>query len=749
MKKLPTLFASSARILSLTLMLLSMLVACTSGESNSTSDLSNEESNEEPKESAGTISSLSNILPIIADIPDDLIDHRSGANLDLTPVIENETELDGELFWSKDYGPDDIFVNPQTGRVTWDIKNTMPSESFHVGLIASSLNAHVPVSFIVHAGVEEVITMGEGGDYSTFKAALKNLQSGGTLVVLDGTYSGDDNLIGLTPGGNVQHPPSGSVQAFTNIMAKDPGKAILKDGAYVYLRGDWPRSYITFKGLHVQDNGMAVVGYGEGSAEDDRRHHHIKFIRNCAEGNDSASPFNAFRSDYILFENNCAMGGGRYKFTSYQAENILWRRNVARYDRGPVHNEPKGTYSVYTTMNAQLSNNIAVDGDNPDFVMQGSVAGEFTTPTTSGPTRAKFNRNIQLNSAFLFGNMDEQISNGSGGDSDVQHTDVVSWDVKPGFNYVMSWGSSWLNHMTMGEIEPRDFADQFFFGYHNNTRGITNSILHNFSNGDMFYSLQKADDHFTIDRLVEKYGADTLNITGFDGELIAYDSDVSNITSINPIYSHENPNGALRYITRIEESSSLSGMATDGQDMGATVMTFLGNSGTFYGEEGFDTETNIPMWPFPSQTLFKEKFAQYTYTGNTYTGSDHNRVISGTGTIIGERGFAVEGQTLTNYIWGYLGNTVPPFNLSAVPGVNSVKLMWSASAANEQSTLTHYKIYQLLADEKILKAEVAATTRAYTLADLPSATAASFAVTAVRNDGQESGYAYALTVSPQ
>lgn len=508
-------------------------------------------------------------------------------------------------------------------------------------------------------------------------------------------------------------------------MAKHPGKVILKDGACMYRAMAWRR-------------------YGEGSAEDDRRHHHIKFIRNCAEGSDSASPFNAFRSDYILFENNCAMGGGRYKFTSSQAENILWRRNVARYDRGPVHNEPKGTYSVYTTMNAQLSNNIAVDGDNPDFVMQGSVAGEFTTPTTSGPTRAKFNRNIQLNSAFLFGNMDEQKSNGSGGDSDVQHTDVVSWDVKPEFNYVMSWGSSWLNHMTMGEIEPRDFADQFFFGYHNNTRGITNSILHNFSNGDMFYSLKKGGDHFTIDRLVEKYGADTLNITGFDGELIAYDSDVSNITSINPIYNNENPNGALRYITRIEESSNLSDMATDGQDMGATVMTFLGKLGTFYDEEGFDTEINIPMWPFPSQTLFKEKFAQYTYTG-----SDHNRVISGTGTIIGERGFAVEGQTLTHYIWGYLGNTVPPFNLAAVPGVNSVKLMWSASAVNEQSSLTHYKIYQLLGDEKILKAEVAATARAYTLTGLPSATPASFAVTAVSNDGQESGYAYALTVLPQ
>ncbi len=729
MKKLSTLIASA------------LLVACTSGGSNSTDDQS--------KELPATSSSLSKITPVIAAIPDDYVNHSSGEDLDITPVIENTGDLDGDIFWTKDYGHDDIVVNPITGRVTWAIDDAMPSESFHVGLVASSLTTRVPVTFIVHAGIEDVITMGADGDYPTFRAALTNLTPGGTLVVLDGTYTGDDNLIGLTPGGNVQHPPSGSMQGFTNIMAKHPGKAILKDGAYVYLNGAWPRSYLTFKGFHVADQGMTAQGYGESSSADDRRHHHIKFIRNCAEGSDSASPFNAFRSDNILFENNCAMGGGRYKFTSYQAENIVWRRNVARYDRGPVHNEPKGTYSVYTTMNALLNNNIAVDADNPDFVMQGELAGEFTTPTTSGPTRAKFNRNIQLNSAFLFGNMDDQQSNGSGGDSDVQHTDVVSWDVRPEHRYVMTWGSGWLNHMTMGEIHPREFADQFFNGYHNNTRGITNSILHNFSNGDMFYSLQKGTDHLTIDRTVEKYGADTLNISGFEGELEAYNSDVTNITDIDPIQSSLNPNGALRYITRVEENSTLSGLATDGQDIGATVMTFLGKSGTFYGEDGFDTETDIPMWPFPAQDLFKEKFAQYSYNGNTYTGGGHNRVISGTGTINGERGFAVPGQSLTDYIWGYLGNPVPPFGLVAVPGGQSVKLMWSASAEIEQAMITNYKIYQLLDDSKVLKGEIAATERSFVVNDLVSGSPVTFVVTAVRNDGQESGFGYRLTAIPE
>ena len=93
-----------------------------------------------------------------------------------------------------------------------------------------------------------------------------------------------------------------------------------------------------------------------------------------------------------------------------------------------------------------------------------------------------------------------------------------------------------------------------------------------------------------------------------------------------------------------------------GKAANRTVMTFVGKSGTFFGEPGYDVETNIPMWPFPMEAIIKEKMGAYSYTGNTYTGTEHNRVVSGTGTIVGARGFAVEGQSLTNYIWGRTSN---------------------------------------------------------------------------------------------
>jgi hypothetical protein len=656
--------------------------------------------------------SSSVILPEIQDIPDQYVENsnsNSNLNLIITPFISNTTMIDGTVNWTKNFGPDGVLVHPETGHVTWDIDSNMPTESFHIGLKASSQNESVYAGFIVHVGLakDKVITVGSNGDYQNLKMAMINLASGGTIVILDGIYTGENNYIGRVENGSLQHPPSGSRTAYTTIMAEHPGRAILEDGAYVRfqaLAGNDPVSYIAIKGLFVKGGQLAAIGYEDSTL----RHHHLKFIRNGAQGGSrNLDPFSAYRVDDILFENNYAFGGGRYKFASYQSSNIVWRRNVARYDRGPVPDEPKGTYSVYSTMDAFLSNNIAVDGDKPDFLDLGEIAGEFATPTTAGPTRARFQRNIQLNSAMMFTN----LSNVNG-DSDVELSHMVSWDVRPDKSYVKSFASGWLDHITMGDINSRNHADQFFNGWDNYFRGITNSILHNFQNGNMFYSLKKQESHETVDgRIVERYGADTLNITNFNGQLEVYDSDIDNITHIDPLQSESNPEGGLRYITRVERGTSLSALDQNDNSLGATVLTFVGESGTLFGEPGYDQETYIPMWPFPMENIIKEKMKAYSYTGDTYTGTEQNRVVSGTGTINGARGFAVEGQTLTNYIWGYLGDAVPPFNVTATADNNSIIVQWQASPSISQSKITGYKVYDynIESGERTLLAELSNT----------------------------------------
>jgi len=679
-------------------------------------------------------------IPDVTFPKDQMLD--PGENLNVIFKLPEEQALDGQLHWRKTYGPDGVVVWPSTGQVTWDIDPKMPADSFHVGVKVSNAEESVHLSFIVHVSKEQVITFGENGDFGNIKQALNALKNGGTIIVKDGVYAGSENFIGLTQAGAVQHPPSGNESVYTTVMAEHPGKVILENGAYIRLHGEWPVSYVSFKGFFVKGGQIAVFGYGADKSESRNRHHHIKFIRNGVQGGlaveddgDTKSPFNAFRCDDILFENNYAFGGGRYKFASYQSSNIVWRRNVARYDRGTHDGEPKGTYSVYSTMDAFLSNNLAVDGDNPDFVSAGELAGEFTTPTTIGNTRAKFHRNMQLNSAFLFGNMDDQIS-GGGGDSDVQHQDVVSWDIKPYNRYVMTWGSAWFDHMTLGEVEAREPADDFFNGYHENTRGLTNSILHDFKNGHMFYGFSKENAHKTIGRTVERYGVDSVNITEFSGSLDpSSNSDINNISNEYPIFSNQNSLGALKYLTRIEPDSNLSGKANDDGDIGATVMTMLGKSGSLFGERSFDKETYIPMWPFPMEHIIKEKFSEYQYTGKKYKGHYAERLEDGVGSINGARGFAVNNQTLTNYIWSYLGNLAPPMNVASTLDGDTVLIQWDSNAEISQQSILNYQIWEINIENKSVRpiAKVGADRFSYQFTPEENDTDIRYGVTAINN----------------
>jgi hypothetical protein len=259
----------------------------------------------------------------------------------------------------------------------------------------------------------------------------------------------------------------------------------------------------------------------------------------------------------------------------------------------------------------------------------------------------------------------------------------------------MSWGSAWFDHMTMGEIVSRSFCNEFFNGYHTNTRGLTNSILHNFKNGNLFYGLSQEDSHFTIDRTVQRFGVNRVNISNFTGiEDSSYEpSTLENISYKDPIISLNNPNGAIRYIVRSEPNNNLSDLSNDDTPLGATVMTMIGKSGTFYGDPGFDQETNIPMWPFPLENIIKMKMQAYRFTGPIYSGTGNDRIEMGVASLSGERGYAVDGQSLSHYIWNYLGNLVPPFNVTATKVGESIQVKWQASAKVGQETIAGYRIY--------------------------------------------------------
>ena len=687
--------------------------------------------------------------PVVTPIDDQSVSKNS--IFTFTPALENSSTA-GSINWTKAYGPDDVNINAVTGSISWVLPSDIPSESFHIGIKASNGDGYYIESFIVHVGIDKLVYIGANETYTTMRQAFdKERAARTTFIIRNGTYSGEDNKIGMSSGGAEQLPPEGGPNNYTTVIAEDPGDVIFNNGALINIPGSsGPIGYFAFKGIFIDGGFIMITGENQCSAAGGCRPHHIKFIRNGVKGEDN-TPFNAFRSDNILFENNYAFGGGRYKFASYQANNILWRRNVVRRDRSTVSGEPKGSYSVYTTMGALATNNLAIDGDQDRFATTGERSGEFACPTTSGPTRVIFERSIQLNSEFLVASADHQA-----GPCDGQYIDIVSWDVRPSKIYVKTRAASLFDHVTFGNIKPRLPTIVIFNAWPSDlARGVTNSVMHDFqgaANEPMFYGMSAENDVFVIDRSLDRYGIDTVNITNFSGNLIACCTDVltNTITNIDPIYSKTNTQGGVRYLVRIENNSSLSGKAKDGSSLGATVMTFKGKSGTLYGEEGYDSETNIPMWPFPFEEKIKERVSQYTYTGPTYTGDEMNRTQLGTGTLIGARGFAVEGQSLTNYIWGYLGSTVPPFGVTATAGDKSALIKWNPHPAIDQETITEFKIYNYdpITGELSVPRTVNKTVFEYLVSGLEQGKEYYFAVTAMDSTKGESSYSYPIKVIP-
>lgn len=685
--------------------------------------------------------------PTITSIPDQTA--SKGVDYTYTPTLSNAGTA-GTVNWTKAYGPDDVKVNPATGAISWSIPSNLPGESFHIGLKASNGDGSVVESWIVHVGVPKVVYVGPNETDKTLGAAFaKYTTPGMTFVVRNGTYTGEANAIARISNGSHQYPVQGTASALSTVMAEDPGSVTLSGGAVIDINGiGGPVGYFAVKGFFVKDGYINTTGYDSSvcSYSAGCRPHHIKFIQNGVQSSGEIA-FNAFRSDDILMENNYAFGGGRYKFASYQANRVVFRRNVARYDRSNNEMaEPKGTYSIYTTMNATVSNNLAIDGDQSEFVTLGQLAGEYTCPTTSGATRVTFDRNMQLNSEMLYGNIDNQA-----GPCDAEIKDVVSWDVRPANVYVMTRAGSWFDHVTMGKIAPVSNTAQLFNGWPSNlARGMTNSVIHEITNGGLFYGFTKQSGVTLIDRTVDRYGVDYVNITSTPGTLNVNGSTIGTTFNSSPLYSSSNTTGGLRYLTRIEPNSNLSGKAKDGGDLGATVMTFKGKSGTFYGETGYNTETNQPMWPFPFEDVIKAKMAAYTYTGTTYSGDEYSRVTAGTGTINGARGFAAANQSLTHYVWNYLGNTVPPFNVTAVAGTGQVTLKWDPPATKALATQNGFKVYDYNASTKALSnpRTVAKGTYQYTVTGLANAASSSFAVTAIDSVTGESSYSYVVSATP-
>lgn len=468
----------------------------------------------------------------------------------------------------------------------------------------------------------------------TIASGLEAMSGGDTLIVGDGTYT--ERITG-------SQIPNGSAGAYTKIQAENLHGVELKNTNALYYTSIDDKSYVWLDGFKVNGNLTSDCVIYVAASD------HIKVTRCAAYGGanrDNGNVIDVQESDHVLIEECWAWGSERYKIGSYHSNNTIFRRNVARHDY-VVTSIQCAPFINYDSFNTIWQNNIAIDSDPNNQYCSGHMYGGFYFENKNDRTDGVHNTsqtmdgNIVLNvgastySAGMYARMSGAWS----------IDNMVIDNPKSGFLFEHGGGvaaSAALNHFTatgMSGIYDANNGDFYGsgIGQINGDQGhvinmtLKNSLLYNNSNyGISEYVLNSNYNAF--------YG----NGVPAGGQMFTPSIGANSITNINPA------NSGLLYLPRIEAGSYLKTAGESGTQIGAEIVNKVGVSGTLYGETGWNTLTSDPLWPFPNEDLIKADFASYSGPGPA-----------------GARGFAAgtsiddSPQTLTKYIWEYLGNQIP------------------------------------------------------------------------------------------
>jgi hypothetical protein len=390
------------------------------------------------------------------------------------------------------------------------------------------------------------------------------------------------------------------------IKAERDGGAIIDGGGsrpalYIYNKG-----FLTIEGFkfqHCGERSCASIGGHDGPNWSDRPHdiivRRVAVEGSCFDAN--CNGFDISRARDSLIEDIGVYGRGRYTFEAYGCDRITVRRAVVRWDgwRGNDYKpgDPKFAFGVYNTHNSLFENIVIIDSAPAS---RGGDKGALYLPSNDNGKTAPF---TSTNNNRLYGLV---IVHNDGVGISVEGADANSFN---SFTHAVVWGNSWglsvnknarnttFDHLTVGANPHASW-----FG----TNNVSSTVLRN----SLIYDNAGSGVKGPVSN-------DYNNVYGNGSNYAGYASPGPNNISQDP---------RLAYILRQEDNSPNKRTASDGTDRGATVL----------GRYVDGVLTDQSLWPWPNEERIKRDFCAAT-----------------------TRGFC-SAESLTSYIWRYLGNLLPP-----------------------------------------------------------------------------------------
>ncbi|MBI3546806.1 MAG: hypothetical protein HY081_09495 [Gammaproteobacteria bacterium] len=453
--------------------------------------------------------------------------------------------------------------------------------------------------------------------FKSFEHAFNKMSAGDELVLLDGTYSeaADTGYIGYTDysthsgGAHTDQIPSGlSAARPTYVHAQNPGKVTVVGQLFIgrSFRKD---SFIKIQGITFEGGGSLFNA-------------NYVTIKDCGFHGSFGIGSNDHDqgSDYNLIEDVWVWAAGvRIVAINYRSRFNVWRRVLVRGD-GCNRSECRGGgnpnvgITVYDSSNISLQNVMVVDrilakGDDPyaDFAVAQHTPGAYL-----------FGKNEWLGTLSLrapdTGYYMEPDREGTI-DPTIRIVNAIAWDsAELGFNLRRAGTNNFLENLTVRALggDGVRVAPE-----------LDSGILRN-----------------VISVNAERYGINSNYVPSyvnvFNAKLGPYRQTTCSVGcyALNPL-AGENP--PLKYLVRIEPHSFLKAKGFQGADIGANLLYRYGADGARYGETGFNILSTVPLWPWPNEKRIKEEMCQRVQV---------------------TRGFCQK-QSLTHYIWEYLGHPMP------------------------------------------------------------------------------------------
>ncbi|MCB1051446.1 MAG: hypothetical protein KDC71_12685 [Acidobacteria bacterium] len=437
--------------------------------------------------------------------------------------------------------------------------------------------------------------------YLSSGIALMSPNGGDTLIVLPGIYS---NALD-----EIDSMVNGQTDAYNRVIAQQDGTVVITTPFLLPVSTQW----VQFEGLRWESAFQkGVMG------------HHIRFFR-CgfrgSEANGNRVTFGIGTNDqtpgahHVLIEDCWFYGlGGRYNLLVFNSEQIVLRRIVARHDSGwdgSAGSNPEAAICIYSSRDVQVQNALCIDNTLNYFYWEATLYLNKNNGT-SLPME-----NVVVQGTLCLHNRGVGIKlDGAGPVTNSIIRDTVVWDGPSAGVATNSGGSGHqvlLDQMLIGQNDRGVSCG----GQSGNQIETLNSILVDNPNGAFIQN---------SGTLTHRYN----NCFNNGAQCQA-----TGETGLDPY-----ANGLL-FPTRLEADSIFWALGEGGTRMGMNITRQIGISGTLYGEPGFDSVTTEPLWPWPFEQRIASEMCDETQSG------------------VADRGWCLTPQSLTQYVWGTLGNNFP------------------------------------------------------------------------------------------